>query len=194
MLVVDFFLATTMQKHRSELATVNVTIKLVGLLNKAKNKGCLVVLHRPPLIFENWKKFFTVQKYTAPNFENSNKVFFFENFDPLKIFFKLLLSTCLHSNTGLKLVKTDFLVKQTYLHLYWEIQVIIPCSSGFDLKKETLKKQIRPPAPTPKQLWMTTKQFFFRPNCILRYKFARQTEQRINFKTCFVKRYQKASR
>ena len=27
-----------MQKHRSELATVNVTIKLVGLLNKAKKK------------------------------------------------------------------------------------------------------------------------------------------------------------
>ena len=30
-------------------------------------------------------------------------------------------------------------------------------------------------------------------NCIFRYQFARQTEQRINFKTCFVKRYQKAS-
>ena len=27
-----------MQKHRIELATVNVTIKLVGLLNKAKKK------------------------------------------------------------------------------------------------------------------------------------------------------------
>ena len=65
-----------MQKHRIELATVNVTIKLVGLLNKAKNKGCLVVLHRQPLIFENWKKVFTVQKYTAPNFQNSKKVFF----------------------------------------------------------------------------------------------------------------------
>ena len=32
-LVVDFFLITTMQKHGSKLATVNVTIKLVGLLN-----------------------------------------------------------------------------------------------------------------------------------------------------------------
>ena len=48
--VADFFLATTMQKNRSELATVNVTIKLVGLLNKAKKKkkGCLVRLYRPP--------------------------------------------------------------------------------------------------------------------------------------------------
>ena len=67
-----------MQKHRSELATVNVTIKLVGLLNKAKKKkGCLVLLYRPPLIFENWKKVFTVQKYTAPNFQNSKNGFFF---------------------------------------------------------------------------------------------------------------------
>ena len=65
-----------MQKHRSEFATVNVTIKLVDLLNKVK-KSCLVVLHRPPLIFENWKKkVFTVQKYTAPNFQNSKKGFF----------------------------------------------------------------------------------------------------------------------
>ena len=86
-----------MQKHRSEHATVNVTIKLVGLLNKAQQKGCLVLLYRPPLIFENWKKVFTVQKYTAPNFQNSKNVFFFfgffflfENFDPLKIF----LSCC----------------------------------------------------------------------------------------------------
>ena len=36
--------------------------------------------------------------------QNKKKVFFFsENFDILKIFLKLLLLTCLHSNTGLKL-------------------------------------------------------------------------------------------
>ena len=95
-----------MQKHRSELATVNVTIKLVhvGLLNKAKKKKRLFVLHRPPLIFENWKKVFTVQKYTAPNFQNSKKFFFLWEFWSFKNIFKLLLSTCLHSNTGLKLV------------------------------------------------------------------------------------------
>ena len=102
-----------MQKHRSELATVNVTIKLVGLLNKAKNKGCLVVLHRLPLIFENWKKVFllyksipplifripkkvfTVQKYTAPNFQNSKKVFTVQKYtapnfqNSKKVFFSL---------------------------------------------------------------------------------------------------------
>ena len=75
-------------------------------LHKAEKKGCLVVLHRL-LIFENWKKVFTVQKYTAPNFQNSKKkkgFFFFENFDLLKIFFKLLFSTYLHFNTGFKLV------------------------------------------------------------------------------------------
>ena len=73
--------------------------------HKAKKKSCLVVLNCLPLIFENWKKIFTVQKYTAPNFQNSKKgFFFFENFD-LLIFSKLLLSTCLHFNTGLELVK-----------------------------------------------------------------------------------------
>ena len=56
---------------------------------RPKKKGCLVVLHRPPLICENWKKVFTVQKYTAPYFQNSKKgLFFFENFDLLKIIFK----------------------------------------------------------------------------------------------------------
>ena len=73
---------------------------------RPKKKKSLVVLHRPPLIFENWKKVFIVQKYTAPNFQNSKKkcFFFFENFDLLTIFFKLLLSTCLHFDTGFKLV------------------------------------------------------------------------------------------
>ena len=80
-----------------------------------KKKSCLVVLHCPPIIVENWKKVFTVQKYTAPNFQNSKRkekkkkkkkgfVFFFENFDLLKIFVKLLFSTCLHFNTGFKFV------------------------------------------------------------------------------------------
>ena len=41
-----------------------------------KKRSCLVVLHRPPLM-KNWKKVFTVQKYTAPNFQNSKKVGFF---------------------------------------------------------------------------------------------------------------------
>ena len=40
-------------------------------------KSCLVLLHYPPLIFENWKQVFTVQKYTASNLQNSKKVFFF---------------------------------------------------------------------------------------------------------------------
>ena len=35
---------------------------------------------------------------------------------------KLLLSTCLHSKTDLKLVWRDILVKKTYLHLYLEIK------------------------------------------------------------------------
>ena len=50
-----------------------------------KKKNCLVVLHHPPIVFENWKKAFTVQKYTAPNFQNSI-FFFFENVDLSKIF------------------------------------------------------------------------------------------------------------
>ena len=58
------------------------------VMMRPKKKSCLVVLHRPPLIFKNWKKVFTVQKCTAPNFQNSKKsFFFFENFDLLKIFF-----------------------------------------------------------------------------------------------------------
>ena len=42
---------------------------------KKKKKNCLVVLHPLPVIFENWKNVFTVQKYTAPNFQYS--IFFF---------------------------------------------------------------------------------------------------------------------
>ena len=98
-----------MQKHRSELATVNVTIKLVGLLNKAKKKKKRLFgspLPPAPNFWKLEKKDFTVQKYTAPNFQNSKNVFFFSlwEFWSVKTIFKLWLSTCLHSNTGLKLV------------------------------------------------------------------------------------------
>ena len=34
-------------------------------------------VHSKPLIFENCKNVFTVQKYTAPNFQNSKKGVFF---------------------------------------------------------------------------------------------------------------------
>ena len=54
---------------------------------KKKLFGC-----PPPPTPNFWKleKIFTVQKYTAPNFQNSKFFFiFFENFDLLKIFFKL---------------------------------------------------------------------------------------------------------
>ena len=57
---------------------------------KKKKESCVVVLHHLHLIFENWKEVFTVQKYTAPNFQNSKKSFFFyENFDLLKIWQKV---------------------------------------------------------------------------------------------------------
>ena len=48
-----------------------------------------------PLIFENWKKVFTVQKYTAPNFQNSKKkkVFFSSSLRILN-FQKYFLSCC----------------------------------------------------------------------------------------------------
>ena len=36
---------------------------------KKKKKSYLVVLHRLPLILENWTKVFTVQKYTATYFQ-----------------------------------------------------------------------------------------------------------------------------
>ena len=87
----------------------------LGKKKKKKKKSYLVVLHGPPLICENWKKVFTVQKYTAPNFQNPpppQSFFFFfpfENFGLLEIFFKLLLlSTCLHFNTCLNLYKEIF--------------------------------------------------------------------------------------
>ena len=69
-----------------------------------KQKSCLVALHSKPLIFENCKNVFTVQKCTAPNFQNSIKAFFFL-WEFWSLCPKLLLSsTCLHFDTGLKIV------------------------------------------------------------------------------------------
>ena len=80
-----------MQKH-GKLATVNVRIKLVGLLNKAKKRLFGYPSPPAPNFWKLEKKgFLTVQKYTAPKFsEFQIRFFFFENFDPLKIF----LSCC----------------------------------------------------------------------------------------------------
>ena len=64
-----------------------VCCMLCPIRQKKKKKSCLFVL-TTHLIFENWKKVFTVPKYTAPNFQNSKKGFFLsENFDLLKIFY-----------------------------------------------------------------------------------------------------------
>ena len=66
---------------------------------KKKLFGC------PPLIFENWKKFLLYKSTLPLIFRIPQKsIFFFENFDLLKICCKLLFSTCLHFNTGFKLV------------------------------------------------------------------------------------------
>ena len=75
-------------------------------------KSCLVVCHHPPPILKNWEKVFTVQKYTAPNFQNSKKGFFFfllefSGFEFTVLIF--LLSICLHWKTGLNL----------YEEIYW---------------------------------------------------------------------------
>ena len=82
-----------MQKHWSELATVNVTIKLVGLLNKAKKRlfnGS--PLPPAPNFWKLEKKFLLYKNIPPLIFRIPKKVFFFlfENFDPLKIF----LSCC----------------------------------------------------------------------------------------------------
>ena len=75
------------------------------LIREKINKNSLVILHCPPLILKTGKKFL-LYKSIPHLIQNSSSFFFFffENFDLLKIFFKLLLSTCLHFNTGLKLV------------------------------------------------------------------------------------------
>ena len=52
-------------------------VQLIKFVIRPKKKSCLVVLHCQPLIFEMWKKVFSVQKYTTPNFQNSKNSFFF---------------------------------------------------------------------------------------------------------------------
>ena len=52
---------------------MHIGLKLYRIRPKKKKK-CLVALHRQPLILKNWKKkVLHVQKYTAPNFQNSKK-------------------------------------------------------------------------------------------------------------------------
>ena len=54
----------------------------------------------------------------------------------------LLLSTCLHFDTGLKLVKRDFFGKEDlFAPLFGDIETIIMCSFDFDLKKRNKTKQ-----------------------------------------------------
>ena len=100
------------------------------LFHKAKKKFVWLSFTARPLLLKTGKKFLLLQKYTAPYFQYFKKsFFFFENFYLLKIFFKLVLSTCLHFNTGLKHCVKVFLLKLTYLHLILgDIAAIIPCS------------------------------------------------------------------
>ena len=116
------------------------------MIYKAKKKRCLVVLHCQPLLCEIWKKAFTVQKYTAPNFQNSKKVFFSLN---ILIFQKYWFKTCIKRVYG----KVDL-----FAPLLGDIEAIILCSFDFDLKKKLKQKtnkqtntQIRPSPPPPKK-------------------------------------------
>ena len=46
---------------------------LCDQISTPPKKKCLVDLHHPPLIFENWKKKdFTIQTYATPDFRNTN--------------------------------------------------------------------------------------------------------------------------
>ena len=116
----------------------------ISTVRPGKKKSCLVVLHRPPLIFKNWEKVFTVQKYAAPNFQNSKKsFFFFENFDLLKIFlscFQLVYILILVLN----LYKDIFGKVHLFAPLLGDIEAIIPCSFDFDLKKKKKSPPARP--------------------------------------------------
>ena len=100
--------------------------------------------------------------YTTPNIQNSI-FFFFEKFDLLRIFLKLLFSTCLHFSTGLNLYKDIFGKVDLFAPLLGDIEAIILCSFDFDLKKKREKKSAPPPAPSQKKLWRTTNNYFFRP-------------------------------
>ena len=73
-----------MQKHRSELATVNVMIKLVGLLNKAKKMLFGSPLPPAPNFWKLEKKFL-LYKSIPPLIFRIPKMFFFFFFSSLRI-------------------------------------------------------------------------------------------------------------
>ena len=50
---------------------------LIILKPKKKKQSCSIALHHPLPIFENWKQVFTVQKYTAPDFQDFKESLFF---------------------------------------------------------------------------------------------------------------------
>ena len=126
-----------------------------SLGRKKKLFGC-----PPPPAPNFWKleKVFTVQKYTTPNFQNSKKSCFFSL--RISIFWKYFLICCFQLVYILTLVvnlsKDIFGKVVLFAPLLGEIEAIIPCS--FD---SGLKKKIRPPTPSQKKLWRTTKQLFF---------------------------------
>ena len=106
--------------------------------------------------------------YTAPYFHNSQKrFFFFENFDLLKVFLKLLLSTCLHFKLVyiLKLFKICIKIFYGKVDLFTpslgDKDVVILYRFDFDLEK---KKNLGSPKksaclhPLKEKLWRTTKQ------------------------------------
>ena len=128
-----------------------------------KKKSCLVVLHRPPLIFKNWRKVVTVQRYTAPNFQNSKKKVVFLFLWEFLIFKKYFLNCCLQLVYILILVlnlyKDIFGKVDLFAPLLGDKEAIILCSFDFDLKK---KKSARPPL-LKKSCGGQPNNYFFRP-------------------------------
>ena len=123
----------------------------IFIRQKKKLFGC--PLPPAPNFWKLEESFYCTKVY-ALNFQNSKKrlFFFFENFDLLKIFFKLLCSTFLHFNTGFKLVLKILFGKVDLLaHLLGDIEAIIPCSFSFDfdLEKKILKKKKKNPPACP---------------------------------------------
>ena len=91
----------------------------------------------PAPTFKIWKKVFTLQKYTAPNFKNSKKVcLFFENFDLSKIFLSCCFQLVYILIPVLNLYKDMFGKVDLFAPLLGDIEAIIPCSFDFDLKKK----------------------------------------------------------
>ena len=78
---------------------------MIGSKKKKKKKKKKLFGCPPPPAPNCWKlENNSVQKYTAPSFQNSKTIFFsFENLS-FESIFKLLLSNSLHFNTGLELV------------------------------------------------------------------------------------------